>query len=146
MDRKAGAGLLAARLGVGAIFLVSGLGKLAAWSGTAAYAGSKGVPEVLLAGATALELVGAISLLLGWKTRLGAGAILAFLVPVTLVFHAFWAADGAEVQAQLIQFLKNVGIGGGVTAILVAGPGTLSLDALRDRGRARGGVPARAAA
>jgi len=146
MDKKTGAGLLAARLGIGTIFLVSGLGKLAAWDGTAAYAGSKGVPAVLLAAATSLELVGAVSLLLGWKTRLGAAALLAFLVPVTLVFHAFWAADGAEVQLQMIQFLKNVSIAGGVVAILAAGPGALSLDALRARGRARGGVGVRAAA
>lgn len=146
MDKKTGVGLFAARLGIGAIFLVSGLGKLAGWEGTAAYAGSHGVPAFLLAGATALELLGAVSLLLGWKTRLGAAALLAFLVPVTLVFHAFWAAHGAEVQLQTIQFLKNVSIGGGVIAIFAAGPGALSLDAVRGRGQARSGVPARAAA
>jgi len=144
MDRKTGVGLLVARVGIGTIFLASGLGKLAAWSGTAAFAGSRGVPEVLLAVATALEFAGGLSLFLGWKTRLGAVALLAFLVPVTLVFHAFWAMPAAE--AEMIQFLKNLSIAGGVVAIFAAGPGALSLDALRDRGRARGGVPVRVAA
>jgi putative oxidoreductase len=145
MDKGKGAGLLVARLGLGAIFLVSGLGKLAAWSGTAAWAGSMGVPPVLLAGATTLELLGALSLLLGWRARLGAVALLAFLVPVTLVFHAFWTAHGPEGQLQTIQFLKNVSIGGGLVAILAAGPGALSLDARRGH-RAPEGAPARAAA
>lgn len=146
MDKKTDVGLLAARLGVGAIFLVSGLGKLAAWGGTAAYAASQGVPPALLAAATALELAGALSLLLGLRARLGATALLAFLVPVTLVFHAFWAAPAAQAQLQTIQFLKNVSIGGGLVAVLTAGPGAFSLDGLRRRPRTAGAAPARAAA
>ncbi|TMA16528.1 MAG: DoxX family membrane protein [Deltaproteobacteria bacterium] len=50
------------RVALGTIFVVSGLGKLAAWRGTVAYAASKGVPEILLAIATALELLGAVSI------------------------------------------------------------------------------------
>jgi putative oxidoreductase len=145
MDRRTGAGMLGARLGIGAIFLVSGLGKLAAWSGTVAFAAAMGVPAALLAGATALELLGALSLLVGWKARWGAAALIAFLVPVTLVFHAFWA-PGANAQAQAVEFLKNVSIGGGLLAVLVSGPGAWSLDALLRHGRAAPQVPARAAA
>jgi putative oxidoreductase len=129
MDKKAGAALLVARVGLGVIFLMSGLGKLAAWSGTVAYAGGKGVPEPLLAGAVALELLGALSVLAGWKTRWGVAALIAFLAPVTVLFHGFWGAQGAEVQAQTIQFLKNVSIAGGLLALAAAGPGSLSLDA-----------------
>jgi putative oxidoreductase len=130
-DRKTDVALLVARLGIGVIFLVSGLGKLASWSGTVAYAASKGVPEILLLGATALEILGAVSLLAGWKTRSGAIALIVFLVPVTLVFHNFWAYPGAEMQPQLVNFLKNVAIGGGLMAILGVGPGALSVDARR---------------
>jgi len=133
MDKNSGVTLLLARLGVGAIFLISGAGKLAAWSATAAFAGSKGVPTVLLAAATALEILGAISVLTGWKTRWGAAALVAFLVPVTLVFHNFWAYQAAEAQLQTIQFLKNVSIGGGLLAIFAAGPGELSVDARPSR-------------
>jgi putative oxidoreductase len=48
---------------------------------------------------------------------------------VTLVFHGFWTAQGAELQLQTIQFLKNVAIGGGLLAIIAAGPGAFSVDA-----------------
>ncbi len=138
MDRKTAVGLLAGRLGLGAIFAISAIGKLAAWGGTVAYAGSKGVPPVLLASATALELLGAVSLILGWKARLGTVALIAFLAPVTLVFHAFWAVHGPEVQPQTVEFLKNVAIGGGLLAILSSGPGTVSVDALRRPARPAG--------
>jgi putative oxidoreductase len=133
MDKKSSAALLAGRLGLAIIFLVSGLGKLASWPGTVAFASAKGVPESLLAGATALEILGALSLLAGWKTRWGVAALVVFLVPVTLVFHAFWAYQGAEAQLQSIQFLKNIAIGGGLLAVLGAGPGAFSADARRSR-------------
>jgi len=143
MDKNSGVAFLVARLGVGAIFLISGVGKLAAWSATAAFAGSKGVPTILLAAATVLELLGAISVLTGWKARWGAAALVVFLVPVTLVFHNFWAYQGAEAQLQTIQFLKNVSIGGGLLAIFAAGPGALSVDARRSRVDTVHGTPAR---
>jgi putative oxidoreductase len=146
MDKNSGVTLLVARLGVGAIFLISGAGKLATWSATAAFAGSKGVPTVLLAAATAIEILGAISVLTGWKARWGAAALVAFLVPVTLVFHNFWAYQGAEAQLQTIQFLKNIGIGGGLLAIFAAGPGALSVDARRSRIDTAHGTPAQVSA
>lgn len=128
MERRSDVALLAGRLGLGAIFLVSGLGKVAGWAGTVAYAGSKGVPPSLLAGAVALEILGGLSLLAGWKTRWGVAALLVFLVPVTLVFHGFWAYQGMESHLQQIQFMKNLSIGGGLVAVLGAGPGVLSVD------------------
>jgi putative oxidoreductase len=138
MARKTDVTLLAARIGIALIFLLSGVGKMAGWSGAVAHAASRGVPAILLAGATALELLGAISLIAGWKTRWGAAALLVFLVPVTLVFHDFWAAQGAEVQLQMIQFLKNVAMGGGLLAIIGAGPGAFSVDARSGRREERG--------
>jgi putative oxidoreductase len=139
MDKRSGLALLVARIGLGAIFLVSGLGKLAAWSGTVAYAGSRGVPAILLAGAVALELAGGVSILAGWKTRWGVAALLAFLAPVTVVFHGFWGHQGAEAQLQAIQFLKNLALAGGLLALWAAGPGALSVD-----GRAARRAPANA--
>ena len=138
MDRKTDGVLVAARIGIGLIFLASGLGKVAGWSGAVAHAATRGVPAFLLAAATALEIFGAISLLAGWKTRWGAAALLTFLVPVTLVFHGFWAAQGPDVQLQMIQFLKNVAIGGGLLAIIAAGPGAFSVDARSERHEGRG--------
>ncbi len=146
MDKRSGAALLAARLGLGVIFLMSGLGKLAAWSGTVAYAGSKGVPEVLVAVAVAFEIAGGLSVVAGWKTRWGVVALLAFLVPVTAVFHGFWAAPAADVQLQMIQFLKNVSIAGGLVALGAAGQGAISVDARIARGAVANAPTARVAA
>jgi putative oxidoreductase len=125
---------LVGRVALGAIFMVSGLGKLAAWQGTAAYAGSKGVPEVLLAIATALEVLGAISLIVGFRARWGALALLVFLVPVTLVFHNFWAVPAAQQQMEMANFLKNLGIGGGLLIVFGRGAGAFSVDSSRAPG------------
>src|SRR2546425_8223627 len=119
------------RVALGTIFVVSGLGKLAAWQGTAAYAGSKGVTEIRLAIATALELLGAASVVLGFRTRLGALALLIFLVPVTLVFHNFWAVPAEQQQMQMAHFLKNLAIGGGVLVVFCRGGGALRIDSSR---------------
>lgn len=124
---------LAGRIALGAIFLLSAMGKLSNWSGTAGFAASKGVPQALLAGATALELLGALSLLAGLKTRWGAIALVVFLVPVTLVFHNFWAFQGPEQQQQMIHFMKNLAIAGGLLTLYAAGPGALSVDARREK-------------
>ncbi len=99
------------RVALGTIFVASALGKLAAWHGTAAYAGSKGVSGVLLAIATVLELFGGISIVVGFKARWGALALLIFLVPVTLVFHNFWAIPAEQQQMEMVNFLKNLAIG-----------------------------------
>ena len=120
---------LIGRLALGAIFLLSVSGKLTNWSGTVAHAAAKGVPQVLLAGATALELVGVILLITGFKTRWGVAALVVFLIPVTLVFHDFWAVQGPQHQQQLVEFLKNLAIAGGLLVEFVAGPGAFSLDA-----------------
>src|SRR5437016_6918349 len=126
---------LVGRVALGTIFLVSGLGKLAAWHGTAAYAGSKGVSEVLLAIATALELVGAVSVVLGFRARWGALALLVFLVPVTLVFHNFWAVPAPQQQMEMANFLKNLAISGGLLIVLGRGPGAFSIDSSRTPSR-----------
>jgi putative oxidoreductase len=138
---------LMGRIAVGAIFLVSAIGKLVNWSGTVAFVATKGVPEILLAGATALELLGALSLLAGFKTRWGVVALVIFLVPVSLVFHGFWAYQGMEQQQQLVHFMKNVAIGGGLLIVFAAGPDALSVDSrLARRSRVTSAAPRRSAA
>jgi len=109
---------VAGRVLLAAIFVLSGASKLFGWSGTVAYAASHGVNAFLLAGATALELAGGLSLLTGYKARWGSVALLVFLVPVTLVFHNFWAVQGQQQQLEMVNFLKNVGIAGGLLMVL----------------------------
>ena len=103
---------------------------------TVAYAAAAGVPlanvAVPLAGLVAL--VGGLSLALGLHARVGAIALLVFLVPVTLFMHKFWGlSDAQQAQMQMINFMKNVALMGGALFFIYAGAGAYSLDARMHR-------------
>lgn len=119
--------MLAGRVFLGLLFVISGFGKITGFAGTAGYMASKGMPmaEALLVGAIAVELVGGLMLVAGFKARWAALAIAAFLVPTTLIFHS---PVGPEAQAQMTQFLKNLSILGGMLYVAAFGPGAWSLD------------------
>ena len=107
------------------IFLNSGIGKIGNFEGTAQYMAKFGMPytSFFLSGAIVFELVGSVTVMLGYFTRLGALLILIFLIPTTLIFHTNFAD-----QVQTIMFLKNVSMFGGCILLLSTGPGRLSLD------------------
>ena len=97
-----------------------------------AYATQAGVPfpGILVPLSGVLSLVGALSVLVGYRARLGAWALVAFLVPVTVMMHNFWALrDPMMVQMQQAMFLKNVSMLGGALLIAYFGAGPVSLDA-----------------
>lgn len=121
---------LTARVLMSAIFLFSAVSKVLDFGGTTKYMASEGMllPAFFLIGAIGLELFGAGSLLAGWWTRAGALALIAFLIPATLIFHDFWHFEGPAVRTQQVNFLKNVAIGGGLLMLLAYGPGGISLD------------------
>src|SRR5207245_7326075 len=79
--------------------------------------------EVLLALTILIELGGALALILGWRVRQAALGLFLFIIPATLLFHAFWSADAASYQNQLNHFLKNLAIMGGMLYVVVFGPG-----------------------
>ena len=122
---------LLGRLGLSAIFLMSALGKIADFDGTQAYMASAGMPftAFFLVGAILLQTTGGLSLLLGYQVRWGVLALLIFLVPATLIFHAFWAMPPEMQQMQMINFMKNLAIGGALLLTWVHGAGPLSIDA-----------------
>ncbi len=110
------------------IFVISGTGTIGNFDGTAKLMAQHGIPlaSFFLVGAIFFELGGSILVILGFLARLGALLLLIFLVPTTLVFHG-----NISEPMQKIQFMKNVGLFGGLLFLLSAGPGRLSLDALR---------------
>jgi putative oxidoreductase len=78
-----------------------------------------------------IALVGGLSVLLGYHTRLGAWLLVIFLVPVTLVMHNFWSiSDPMTLQIQKAMFMKNLAMIGGALVIGYFGADPLSLDAL----------------
>lgn len=121
---------LIGRILLSTIFLMSGVGKIFDWSGTVGYMAAHGmfaIPFFLVA-AMVLEIGGGLSVLLGFKAKLGAIALLVFLVPTTLIFHNFWAiADPMAQKMQMISFLKNLSIMGGLLFVYSFGSGPFSV-------------------
>ncbi|MEN9654910.1 MAG: hypothetical protein RL235_1022 [Chlamydiota bacterium] len=71
--------------------------------------------------ATLLQIVGGLLLLLGVQEKWGASLLILFLIPATVLFHAFWLFDDVEAPVQSIMFLKNLGLMGGLMMVLLYG-------------------------
>ena len=85
--------------------------------------------------------MGGISILLGYRVRIGAWLLVLFLIPVTVMMHNFWAvSDPMMAQIQLAMFLKNLSLLGGALLLAYFGPGPLSLDAARRPDLPQGGA------
>lgn len=121
---------LAGRILLSIIFIMSGISKITGFAGTSGWMASKGLPapDVLLAASIVIELGAAAMIVVGFKARWGAAALFLWMIPVTLVFHNYWAFPAAEQQIQSIMFFKNLGLMGGMLLIMGFGSGPLSVD------------------
>ncbi len=122
MTDRARYGWIAGRVLLSLIFILSALGKLANLGGTAQFMAAAGIPltRLFLAGAIVFELGGGIFVATGYRARVGALALIVFLIPTTLIFHDFWTVSGLERQTQLINFMKNFAIMGGLLLVVFA--------------------------
>ena len=111
------------RLLLSMIFIVSGLNKIGGYAGTQGYMEAMGVPGVLLPLVIALEVLGGLAILVGFKARLVAFALAGFSILSALLFHS----DFSD-QMQMISFMKNLSIAGGFLMIVAHGAGAYSLD------------------
>ena len=121
---------LIGRILIAAIFIVSGIAKLTDTTGTAGYMQAAGIPAphtlAIIAGIA--ELAGGVSLVLGLLTRIGALGLIVYLAIVTLTMHAFWSFEGAEQKTQMVNFMKNLAIMGGLFTVMAFGPSRYSID------------------
>lgn len=120
------------RWAIASIFLIAGVMKMTSYEATAGYMASKGLPliPVLLVAAAILEIVGALALILGWKTRFFSFLLFLFLIPTTYFFHDFWTVtDPVLQQLQQWAFFKNVAIAGALLFLFGTGAGCCSIDA-----------------
>lgn len=133
LNRTATAQRIVALLGralFGLVFVAAGPGHFSA--ATIEHARMHGVPmaNVLVPLSGALSIAGGLSVMLGYRTKLGAAALIAFLVPVTLAMHAFWnVTDPGPHAMQHAMFMKNVALIGGAMLLTYFGAGPLSVDA-----------------
>ena len=114
---------LLGRILISLMFLTSGLGKITGYAATQGYMETVGVPGLLLPLVIVVEVVGAIAVIVGWRTRWAAAALAGFCIVSALLFHA----DFSD-QSQMISFMKNISIAGGFMVIVAFGAGPLSLD------------------
>ncbi len=95
------------------------------------YAASQGVPapSFLVPFSGIIAFIGALSIMFGYKARLGAWLIVIFLVPVSFWMHDFWnMSDPTQAQMNTIMFMKNMSMLGGALLITYFGAGPLSID------------------
>jgi putative oxidoreductase len=121
---------LIGRVLIAVLFVYSGYGKIGGFEGTAQALAGKGVPlpQVAAGIALAIELLGGLLLVIGWKARWAAVAIILFTIPATFLFHDYWNMVDAERQENEINFMKNIAIIGGALMVVAFGPGRYSVD------------------
>jgi len=114
------------------IFLMAGPSHFS--SASIGYAAHAGVPFAgfLVPASGILAAVGGLSVMLGYRARLGAWLLVVFLIPVTVMLHNFWAVSDPAMRAmQMAMFMKNLGLLGGALLITQLGAGPGSLDSRR---------------
>ena len=121
---------LLARIGLSAIFIWSGSNKIINPAATMENMSAHGMPltSFFLVGAIALEILGGLSVLLGIKTRWGAGMLIIFLIPATLIFH-----HDLSTELEQAMFLKNMAMLGGLLMLIQYGGGSLVLSSGDDK-------------
>ena len=119
---------LLGRVLIGAPFILSGLGKLMAHDATVGYISSVGLalPQLAWLIAMTVEMGGGALLLVGYRARLVALIVAVFTLATAIFFHRNFAD-----QNQMIHFLKNIMITGGLLQIVYFGAGPMSVDASR---------------
>ncbi len=105
------------------IFIMAGINKIGGYEGTQGYMEAMGVPGMLLPVVILLEIGAGAALLLGWKVRIFAFLLAGFTLLSAVLFH-----NNFGDQMQMILFMKNLAISGGLLYVVVFGPGLWSLD------------------
>ncbi len=123
------------RLLIATIFLLSAVvNKIPHFDDVAALMKSQGIPQpqVMLAGAILFLIAGSLSIILGYRARIGAALLFVFLVLATYYFHDFWNVSSLLKpqlkQEQMIQFMKNLSLMGTMLFVMANGSGAMSLD------------------
>jgi putative oxidoreductase len=112
------------RLALAAIFLASGIQKLITPEQTQSYIASANIPQPFVAywASAAVEVLGGLAVALGVATRVGAFVLAAFCIAAALIFHTNFGD-----QNQMIHFMKDIAIAGGLLQVVAFGSGGFGL-------------------
>lgn len=112
-----------ARVFLAQIFVLSGIFKITGYEGTQSYMETMGVPSMLLPLVILIEISGGLAIAIGWQTRWAAIALASFTVLAGVIFHSNFSD-----HMQMIMFMKNIAITGGLLLLAVHGAGEYSWD------------------
>ena len=111
------------RLLISLMFLMSGLNKIGNYSNTSGWMESMGVSSSFLPLVITLEILAAVAIIIGWKTKIAAFLFAGFCIISGIIFHSDFSN-----QLEIIMFMKNIAIAGGFLFLVVNGPGNFSID------------------
>ena len=122
---------LMGRILMSSVFLIFGALKLTTFSYYAGMLAERGLPmpSAAIACAALLEILGGLAILLGFKTRVASWVLFVYLIPTSILFHNYWALQGALRAEMEAHFFKNIAIMGGLLFLAMWGPGPYSIDA-----------------
>ena len=120
----------AARALLALIFIMTGLQKIGGYAGTQGYMEMMGVPGSLLPIVIAVEILGGVALLVGFQARIAAFVLAGFTIVAGTIFHLVpsFGMDGMAAQGEVIHFMKNLSITGGLAMVVIFGAGAWSAD------------------
>jgi putative oxidoreductase len=121
-----------ARAMLSATFIISAARHLTHWSAALDEMVGDGMPRssILLSGSIAFRLLGGLSVLLGFHARLGAGLLVAFILPAAFLAHDFWVMPAERRTHEAIEFFNNMAIASGALFITLHGAGLWSIDSI----------------
>ena len=114
---------LIGRIMISAIFLFSGINKILNYDGTVGWMEGYGIPGILLIPAIIIEIIFPIFIIVGYQTRIAAGGLLLFSLLTAFIFHFDFGN-----QMQVIAFLKNIGLAGGMLFLIINGTKDFSFE------------------
>ena len=114
---------LVGRILMALIFIMAGIGKFADPAMNSGYMAAMGVPTILLYPAALVEVIGGLLLIAGFQARWAALALAAFTLLASVLFHNNFAD-----QMQMLMFMKNLAIIGGLLFVFAFGPGAYAVD------------------
>ena len=126
---------LIGRILIAALFLPAGITKLTNFGGTVGYFTSLGIasPTLTTGAVIAIEILGSIAILLGFRTVLASLALATFTLIASFIGHAFWAAPADQAFVAQLLFFKNIAVIGGLLVLASTGSGKFGIDGAQSK-------------
>ncbi len=120
--------ILVARIFISSLFLWAGATKVVHWKGSVEYMHLKKMPTSLLPAAILMQIIGGLSVLLGFEARVGALLLIVYMIPAAIKMHDFWNVQGDARTTEKTMFMKDMAVLGGLLLFLITGAGRFAFN------------------